>query len=88
MKNFFSALFLTIVLFILTMVIFQGLGLLIFVAVTIAGLVTVILNQDERIVIMEKKLGLREEEIKEEIKEVINNEPKRMEISDDSNIKE
>ncbi|WP_312651861.1 hypothetical protein [Proteiniclasticum sp.] len=67
MKNFFSALFLSFFVFVLSLIVFGEYGAILFAFIALAGLISLLLSQDARIEEMEKILGLREEKEKQGI---------------------
>ena len=67
MKDFIAIVFLAAFVFFLCMLFFRSLGPFVFIFIVIAGLVSVIINQDSRIETMEKMLGLKEDKEKNEM---------------------
>ncbi len=66
MKDFIAVVFLAAFVFFLSMIFFRGYGPIVFVFIVIAGLVSVIMNQETRIEKMEKILGVKENKEKSE----------------------
>lgn len=66
MKDFIAVVFLAAFVFILSLIFFRGYGPIVFVFIVIAGLVSVIMNQEARIEKMEKILGVKENNEKSE----------------------
>jgi len=66
MKDFIAIVFLAAFVFFLSMLFFRSYGPFVFIFIVIAGLVSVVMNQDARIVEMEKILGLKDNKDKSE----------------------